>query len=221
MIDNRFLRIKRTIQTMRGEGRIYLRSSCSGMEIEDRSGLIGDLIGQLDGTRSVAGIGEHLAAAHPDAVIHISAILEALDDNFLLEDMSAQPASALTAHEIERWSRNLDFLDSYCHASENKFDKQMICRDARIGLLGLGGLGSHLLFDLAAFGFSTIRAVDFDKIELANLNRQILYREFGHWPNQDRGRSGADSEIPSPYQCRSDEHAPRIDSRRRRYRPGS
>lgn len=49
--------------------------------------------------------------------------------------------------------------------------------DAKVTLLGLGGLGSHALFDLVSLGFTNIRAVDFDKVELSNLNRQILYAE--------------------------------------------
>ncbi|THA46495.1 HesA/MoeB/ThiF family protein, partial [Histophilus somni] len=43
--------------------------------------------------------------------------------------------------------------------------------------LGCGGLGSHILYELTAVGFLNITIVDFDKIELSNLNRQILYKE--------------------------------------------
>src|SRR6185312_22371 len=50
-------------------------------------------------------------------------------------------------------------------------------KTARVVLLGLGGLGSHLLYDLAALGVQDIRAVEYDKVELSNLNRQILYNE--------------------------------------------
>lgn len=175
--DQRLLRIKPTIQILKDRGRIYLRSSCSGTEIEDESGLIGEVMDRLDGTGTVAGIVAALAGGDADRAAKIDMILDALDDNLFLEDVSLPVPSALDAHETERWSRNLDFLGSYCRASESKYAKQIQVRDARIGLLGLGGLGSHLLYDLAAFGFSNIRAVDFDKIELANLNRQILYRE--------------------------------------------
>lgn len=38
-------------------------------------------------------------------------------------------------------------------------------------------MGSHVLYDLAALGVYNIRGVDFDKVELSNLNRQILYNE--------------------------------------------
>ena len=40
-------------------------------------------------------------------------------------------------------------------------------KEAKICLLGCGGLGTHLLFDLTATGFTNITIVDFDKIELS------------------------------------------------------
>ncbi|MEM7173784.1 MAG: ThiF family adenylyltransferase [Bacteroidota bacterium] len=50
-------------------------------------------------------------------------------------------------------------------------------QEAKLFLLDCGGLGTHLLFDLAATSFQYITIVVFDTIELSNLNRQVLYHE--------------------------------------------
>lgn len=60
-------------------------------------------------------------------------------------------------------------------------------KETRILLAGLGGLGSVSAFYLAAAGIGKLRIVDKDKVEMANLNRQII-----HWTD-DIGRAKADS----------------------------
>lgn len=49
--------------------------------------------------------------------------------------------------------------------------------------IGAGGVKSPLLYYLAAAGVGRIKIIDFDDVELSNLNRQILYR------THDIGRS--------------------------------
>lgn len=41
--------------------------------------------------------------------------------------------------------------------------------------VGAGGVKSPLLYYLAAAGVGKIKIIDFDRVELSNLNRQILY----------------------------------------------
>ncbi len=48
---------------------------------------------------------------------------------------------------------------------------------ARVASIGAGGVKSAMLYYLAAAGIGTIRIIDFDQVELSNLNRQILYTE--------------------------------------------
>ena len=54
-------------------------------------------------------------------------------------------------------------------------DGQAKLLDSRVLVVGAGGLGSPVLFYLAAAGVGTIGVVDFDKVELSNLQRQIIH----------------------------------------------
>ena len=69
-----------------------------------------------------------------------------------------------------------------------KFEKQIVLKkigilgqkkikNAKILIIGMGGLGCPLLTYLAAAGVYNIGIADHDKVELSNLNRQILFSE--------------------------------------------
>jgi molybdopterin/thiamine biosynthesis adenylyltransferase/redox-sensitive bicupin YhaK (pirin superfamily) len=49
-------------------------------------------------------------------------------------------------------------------------------KNAKVLCIGLGGLGSSLLLYLAAAGVGRLGLVDADRVELSNLQRQVLYR---------------------------------------------
>jgi adenylyltransferase/sulfurtransferase len=74
----------------------------------------------------------------------------------------------LDAHEIARYSRHLTL-------PEVGMEGQLRLRAAGVLLVGVGGLGSPLGMYLAAAGVGRIGLVDFDVVDLSNLQRQILY----------------------------------------------
>jgi molybdopterin/thiamine biosynthesis adenylyltransferase len=178
MPDLRRLCVKPTVRVFKTAGRLYLYTCGQATEIDDPTGFISDVVGYLNGNHTVSEIVSAFSSVGEDAATtRIHDIIQAFDDCFFLDDLSMDIPSVLDTYDLERWSRNFDFLGSYCKQNESKYQKQALIKNARVALLGLGGLGSHILYDLVAFGFSDIRAVDFDRLELANLNRQILYSE--------------------------------------------
>jgi molybdopterin/thiamine biosynthesis adenylyltransferase len=76
----------------------------------------------------------------------------------------------------------------------HRYEKQIILKKVGISgqkkiikskvlIIGIGGLGCPLLTYLAAAGVGTIGIVDYDKVELSNLNRQTLFdsRDVGKY----------------------------------------
>lgn len=68
----------------------------------------------------------------------------------------------------ERYLRNFATLDCAGQARLLR---------ARVALVGLGGLGGHILEGLARMGVGQIRVADHDVFEATNLNRQLLATE--------------------------------------------
>lgn len=76
--------------------------------------------------------------------------------------------SVLSKSELVRYSRQL-MLPEVGLKGQEKF------KNAKVLVIGAGGLGCPVLQYLCAAGIGTIGIVDFDNIELHNLHRQILY----------------------------------------------
>ena len=74
----------------------------------------------------------------------------------------------LSPPQLERYDRNLK-LRNY-----SKGDQETLLR-SNVMVVGAGGLGSPILLYLAANGVGSITIVDPDKIELSNLQRQIIH----------------------------------------------
>jgi molybdopterin/thiamine biosynthesis adenylyltransferase/rhodanese-related sulfurtransferase len=86
----------------------------------------------------------------------------------------------LSTDELQRYSRHLLM-------PEVTSEGQKRLKAARVLCIGAGGLGSPSALYLAAAGVGTIGIVDFDVVDLSNLQRQILHG------TKDVGRSKLDS----------------------------
>jgi len=86
----------------------------------------------------------------------------------------------LTREEKERYDRQI-IMRGFGEEGQEKL------KQAKVIIAGGGGLGSPSSIYLAAAGVGTIRIVDHDRVELSNLNRQVL-----HW-DKDLGRNKVDS----------------------------
>jgi sulfur-carrier protein adenylyltransferase/sulfurtransferase len=91
-----------------------------------------------------------------------------------------EPAADLTLDEVRRYSRHLIIPDV-------GMDGQKRLKNARVLVIGAGGLGSPALMYLAAAGVGTLGVVDFDTVDESNLQRQIIHGQ------SDIGRSKAES----------------------------
>src|ERR1700723_2983939 len=91
-----------------------------------------------------------------------------------------EPAAELSRDEVARYSRHLIIPDL-------GVDGQKRLKNARVLVIGAGGLGAPALLYLAAAGVGTIGIVDFDVVDESNLQRQIIHGV------SDIGRSKAQS----------------------------
>ncbi|HET7476517.1 MAG TPA: adenylyltransferase/sulfurtransferase MoeZ [Dermatophilaceae bacterium] len=79
-----------------------------------------------------------------------------------------EPAAELTPEEVRRYSRHLIIPDV-------GMDGQKRLKNARVLVIGAGGLGSPALLYLAAAGVGTLGIVEFDTVDESNLQRQVIH----------------------------------------------
>nr|WP_206037723.1 adenylyltransferase/sulfurtransferase MoeZ [Rhodococcus sp. HNM0569] len=91
-----------------------------------------------------------------------------------------EPGPELTREEVERYSRHLIIPDV-------GMDGQRRLKNAKVLVIGAGGLGSPALLYLAAAGVGTLGIVEFDEVDMSNLQRQVIHGR------SDVGRPKAES----------------------------
>ena len=79
-----------------------------------------------------------------------------------------EPAAELSKEEVARYSRHLIIPDV-------GMDGQKRLKNAKVLVIGAGGLGAPALLYLAAAGVGTLGIVDFDVVDESNLQRQVIH----------------------------------------------
>jgi bacteriocin biosynthesis cyclodehydratase domain-containing protein len=151
-------------------GDLYLLRPSAGADIHiedpDEEGRL--LLAALDGTSSRAELIEEFGA---DEVGDLLAQFEELG---VVED--AADDDLIPDRVIERFDRQLRYFSDIT-AGPTASQCQAKLENARIAVLGVGGLGGWSALNLACCGVGEMLLLDFDRVEMSNLNRQVLYSE--------------------------------------------
>jgi adenylyltransferase/sulfurtransferase len=83
---------------------------------------------------------------------------------------TGEEGSDLSEKELDRYSRQVML-------QEIGYQGQLKLKQAKVCVVGVGGLGNPIVTRLAAMGVGKIRIVDRDVIELSNLHRQTMFNE--------------------------------------------
>ncbi len=101
-------------------------------------------------------------------------VLKDGDEVYILPAV-AGGSEELSSKELDRFSRQVML-------EEIGYNGQLKLKNAKICVVGTGGLGNPIISRLAAMGVGTLRIIDRDVIELSNLHRQTMFDEddVGH-----------------------------------------
>ena len=105
----------------------------------------------------------------------------------------------LSADELRRYGRHLVL-------GEVGVDGQKKLKSAKVLLIGAGGLGSPAALYLAAAGVGTLGLVDFDSVDITNLQRQVIHG------TSDIGRLKLDSAVDRIRDINPHVHVERYDT---------
>jgi bacteriocin biosynthesis cyclodehydratase domain-containing protein len=164
-------RIKRTTQQMDApNGDLYLLRPSAGADIhienpdEEGRRLLAALDGTLTRAQLIEEFGEEEVCDLLAQLEELEVVEDAADDELIAENVMA------------RFDRQLRyFSDVSTGPTASKCQGRL--ERSRIAVLGVGGLGGWSALSLACCGIGEMLLVDFDRVELTNLNRQVLYTE--------------------------------------------
>ncbi|PSL53296.1 molybdopterin/thiamine biosynthesis adenylyltransferase [Saccharothrix carnea] len=175
-----------------GDGRIRI-GAVRGIEaaVVDPDGWVWALLETLDGTRTMDQVVADLVHAFPDrSEVEVRATISDLIREGYLEDAAEPVLEGLSAAERERYGRGRGlwrWMDRT--PRRTSWDVQLLLRQARVVVVGIGGVGGVAAWALVASGVGHVHCVEPDVVELSNLNRQLLFTE------DDVGRSKVEAAV--------------------------
>lgn len=165
-------RIKRTTEEIgTPDGDVYLLrpSAENDIRIEKPGEDDRRLLAALDGESTVA----ELEAEFGEKTVGDT--LAQLQELGVLED--AADDERVPPEEIARFDRQLRYFSDVGSTELPPSECQRRLREAKVAVLGVGGLGGWAAWSLACCGIGEMWLIDGDRVEVSNLNRQILYTE--------------------------------------------
>jgi bacteriocin biosynthesis cyclodehydratase domain-containing protein len=165
-------RIKRTTESIGSpEGDVYLMrpSADSDIRIEKPNEEERQLLASLDGEHTLEQLQEKFGE---EAVGDLLSQLQELE---IVED--AADDDLVPAAELARFDRQLRYFSDIGTLALTPSECQRRLRDAKVAVLGVGGLGGSAALWLASIGIGEMWLIDGDRVEASNLNRQIVFAE--------------------------------------------
>lgn len=165
-------RIKRTteeIETPDGDVYLLRPSADNDIRIEKPDQEERRLLAAINGERTVEELRAEFGTKEVDELIVQLQELEVVED--------AADDELLPTAELERFDRQLRYFSDVGKGGITPSECQQRLREAKVAVLGVGGLGGWAAWALACCGVGEMWLVDGDRVEISNLNRQILYTE--------------------------------------------
>ena len=149
---------------------ILMRSSAEDIRIEVPDEQEKQLLEAFDGSSSQDELEARFGV---EEVRNVVAQMQELD---LLED--AADDERVPPEERERFDRQLRYFSDLSYTGgPTPSECQERLRQARVAVIGVGGLGGRTALELACVGVGELWLIDGDRVEESNLNRQVQYSE--------------------------------------------
>ncbi|MGO1053730.1 ThiF family adenylyltransferase [Crossiella sp. CA198] len=148
-------------------------------DVRDPDGWVWALAGTLDGTRTVDQVVADLVHRFPGKTRgDVLEDLDCLRQDGRLEDAAEPDPVELSAAERERYGRGQAYFRWVDRLPRStSWAAQKLLRQAHVTVAGTGGAGGIAALALAVSGVGHVHCLDPDRVELSNLNRQILFTE--------------------------------------------
>lgn len=140
------------------------------------------------GSRYLFGSGGFMSVEESEFITLDEAQAHVLDELAAGKAMSEDKLSKVFGNDIVAGFIKSNILTARCMDADSIYSRskayyffnkmgnvQEVLRDKQVLILGCGGIGSHVAWNLTVMGVGHITLVDFDTVEISNLNRQLLY----------------------------------------------
>lgn len=135
--------------------------------IDDPPEVLSGLLSYLSRPRTVQEIHQYIKANSDHTDSECNLIIQDLIENGIISSHQVDLNNRYSRHELY-----FDFI-----GFPNASNAQLILKEKRVGLIGMGGIGINVAMILTGAGIGSLVILDIDKVEESNLTRQFLYRE--------------------------------------------